>query len=196
MKKIFVLVLSVSLFSCKYYATKKYHLNNRFDFKTKSKYLDAFKNKKIGESLNLLYIDSADYLNFYVNKMSNDSAVAYLGCFLNDSTAVRKSESLSYNTSCSGRIQNEIKTNLMMNKDSIRYNCKREHIRDYKFREVATGNLVNFNSDDEMKIMLIYASGFGSYYDELYKWIIKSKQESKMKSKVYFISIDPLYQLK
>lgn len=196
MKKIFVLVLSVSLFSCKYYATKKYHLNNRFDFKTKSKYLDAFKNKKIGESLNLLYIDSADYLNFYVNKMSNDSAVAYLGCFLNDSTAVRKSESLSDNTSCSGRIQNEIKTNLMMNKDSIRYNCKREHIRDYKFREVATGNLVNFNSDDEMKIMLIYASGFGSYYDELYKWIIKSKQESKMKSKVYFISIDPLYQLK
>lgn len=196
MKFFFILTLSISLVSCRYYAIKKYHLNNHYDFKTKSKYLEAFKNKNIGESLNLLYIDSADYLNFYVNKISNDSAVAYLGCFFNDSTAVRKSESLSDNTSCSGRIQNEIKTNLMMNKDSIRYNCKRELIRDYKFREVATGNLVSFNSEDEIKIMLIYATGFGSYYDELYKWICRSKQEGKTKTKVYFISIDPVYQLK
>jgi hypothetical protein len=196
MKTVAILLFSLILISCRYYATKKYHLNNSFAFKTKSDYLNAFKKKKIGEPVDLLYIDSADYLNFYVNKMSNDSAVAYLGCFLNDSTTIKKSESLSDNTSCSGRIQNEIKTNLMMNKDTIRYNCKREHIRDYKFREVATGNLVNFNSDDEIKILLIYATGFGSYYDELFQLITKSKQESKMKSKVYFVSIDPVYQLK
>ena len=35
-----------------------------------------------------------------------------------------------------------------------------------------------------------------SFYDELYKSITNSKNESNSKSKVYFISIDPVYQLK
>ena len=196
MKNIFIFILTISLTSCRYYAIKKYHLNNSFDFKTKSKYLEAFKNKMIGEQSELLYIDSADYLNFYIHKLNKDSAVAYLGCFLNDSTAIRKSESLSENTSCSGRIQNEINRNLQMSKDSIDFQCKKVLIRDYKFREVATGNLVSFNSEDEIKIILIYAIGFGSYYDDLYKSITNSKNESNSKSKVYFISIDPVYQLK
>lgn len=195
MKNVFMFILAISLTSCRFYATRKYHLNNSFDFKTKSSYLNAFKNKKIGEPFELLYIDSADYLAFYTHKLSKDSVVAYLGCFLNDSTAIKKSESLAENTSCSGRIQQEIKTNLKMNKDAIIYNCKRELIRDYKFREVATGNIVNFNSGDEIKVLLIYATGFGSYYDELYKSTTKSKNESNSKSKVYFISIDPVYQL-
>jgi hypothetical protein len=195
MKAVAILLLSLSLISCRYYATKKYHLNNSFDFKTKSEYLNAFKKKKIGEPFDLLYIDSTDYLNFCINKMSNDSAVVYLGCFLNDSTSIKKSELLSDNTSCSGRIKQEVKTKLKMNQDSINLNCKREMIRDFKFREVATGRLVNFNSEDEIKFLLIYATGFGSYYDELYKWICKSKNESKLKSRTYFISIDPVYQL-
>lgn len=196
MKNLFFFLLTVSMISCRYYAVMKYHLNNSYDFKTKSKYLDAFNKKNIGESFNLLYIDSADYLRFYIHELSNDSTLAYLGCFLNDSIAIRKSEFLSDNTSCSGRIQNEIKTNLKMNIDSIKYNCKKAVISDYKFREVATGNIVNFNSEDEIKIILIYTTGFGSYYDDLYKWINNSKNESNSKSKVYFISIDPVYQLK
>ena len=196
MKIVFMFILTVSMTSCRFYATKKYHLNNSFDFKTKSSYLNAFKNKKIGEPFELLYIDSADYLNFYIQKLSKDSAVAYLGCFFNDSSAIKKSESLAENTSCSGRIQQEIKTNLQMNKDTVIYNCKKELIRDYKFREVVTGNLVSFNSEGEIKILLIYTTGFGTYYDELYKSITNSKNECNSKSKVYFISIDPVYQLK
>ena len=196
MKFIYILVFVLSICSCSYYAVKKYHLHQHFDFKTKSAYLNEFKKKIADEKIDLLYLDSSTYLSFYTQKISRENDIVYLGCFLNDSTSLKKSSSLNENNSCAGRVKEQIKFNLSLSEALLKDYSQREPMRDFIFREVATGSKISLNNDKDLKIMIIYASGFGSYYDELYKWICYLKSQSILTCKIYFVSIDPIYLLK
>ena len=197
MKRFYALITLLAFCSsCRYYAMKKYHLNITFNFKTKSEYIEAFNKKNVGNSQQLLYLDSSSYLSFYNRKVSRDDDVVYLGCFLNDTTSLKKNKSINENSSCAGRVKDQIRFNLSLQEESIKNQLEKEMMNDFIFREVTTGNKINLNNENNIKVMMIYSSGFGNYYDELYQWATELKNQTNSTISIYFVSIDPVYLLK
>ena len=197
MKRFYTLIILLAFCSsCRYYAINKFHLNSTFNFKTKSEYIEAFNKKNVGNSQQLLYLDSSSYLSFYNRKVSRDDDVVYLGCFLNDTTSLKKNKSINENSSCAGRVKDQIRFNLSLQEESIKNQLEKEMMNDFIFREVTTGNKINLNNENNIKVMMIYSSGFGNYYDELYQWATELKNQTNSTISIYFVSIDPVYLLK
>ncbi len=178
------------------YAVKKYHLERDFNFKDKQSFLNYLNRKKIFDENQLLYLDSASYLNFYLEKLQQDSSVIYQGCYLNDSICINRSRFLSENTSCMGRIQNEVALNLSLSTypDSILVKVK--NISSYTLRYLKNDAVFNISAfQKKIKIFLVYTYATGTYYDSLYKDILAINKSNNSNAEVFIICIDPLHTL-
>ena len=195
-KLIFLLFFCLGFVACKMYAVKKYHLERDFNFKDKMSFLNYLNRKKIFDENQLLYLDSASYLNFYLEKLQQDSSVIYQGCYLNDSICINSSRFLSENTSCMGRIQNEVALNLSLSTypDSILVKVK--NISSYTLRYLKNDAVFNISAfQKKIKIFLVYTYATGTYYDSLYKDILAINKSNNSNAEVFIICIDPLHTL-
>lgn len=190
-------VLLTGLFSCKFYAIKKYQLNKPFSFIHKSSYLDFIMKRNIGEQNHFLYLDSASYERFLMDKIQKDTTVLYLGCYLNDSTCFLKSNFFNKNISCSGRIENEVLSNLAYKeKDSLHFK-KVQKLSTYKMHPLINNEVFSINHDEKrIKLFLLYSYSYGTYYDKLIKNLNEIVKQNETDISMYIICIDPLYSLK
>ncbi len=195
-KLIFLFFFCLGFVACKMYTVKKYHLERNFNFKDRQSFLNYLNKKNLFDEHQLLYLDSASYLSFYLEKLQQDSSVIYQGCYLNDSICINRSRFLSENTSCMGRIQKEVAANLSLTTfpDSILVKVK--NISSYTLRYLKDDAIFNISAyQKKIKLFLVYTYATGTYYDSLYKDILAINKLNNSNADIFIICIDPLHTL-
>lgn len=190
-------VVCITIFSCQTLAKNKYDIGRTFSFRSKQAYYDYLKKKSFLPAGNILYPDSASYVKFTVEKIQQDSSLVYQGTYLNDSVYVKKSSFLQDNKSCSGRIQGEIETNISLDNYPDSILKKGTKMSSYNLYHLQNNQPFNVNSGSgKLKIYLLYAYGFGTYYDNFFKDVNEIQKKYAHKAELYFICLEPLYFLK
>jgi hypothetical protein len=171
-------------------------LERKFDFKDKASFLKYLKSKKIFDEHHILYVDADSYQNFINEKLQQDSSLVYQGCYLNDSVYISRSNLLQENTSCMGRIDNEIDANLKraVFPDSLLINGK--SVSSYHLKHINDNSPFYINTKKRINLLLVYAYSLGTYYDDLYRKIVLLSKQNETTVDTYLICIDPVYLLK
>jgi len=199
MKKLqYSFALFIILFSSCYQLSKnKYQFNRSFEFRSKMMYYDFLVKKKIFPPDHILYIDSASLFKFYEHKIKNDSYVIYQGTYINDSVSIKKSNFLADNKSCSGRIQQEIETNLKRKNLTNSELDFGSNISAYKMFYLKNNLPYDEKVNQHKKaIYLIYYFPLGTYYDAFYKEVFAITSQYESSANLYIICIDPVWGLK
>lgn len=197
MKKIFVYAICFTLFGCSAYTIKKYHLENKFEYKDKKSFLVYLKNKNIFSESQYLYLDSSTYIKFIYEKVQQDSSAIYQGCYINDSVLINRSRFLNENTSCGSRIEKEIASNFLLKNFPDSILLKENKMSDYKIKYLINDEPFDINKNKkDVTLFFLYSSVFGTYYDNLFKKINKLHLSLENSTQVYVICIDPVYHLK
>lgn len=197
MKKIFVYAICFTLFGCSAYTIKKYHLENKFEYKDKKSFLVYLKNKNIFSESQYLYLDSSTYIKFIYEKVQQDSSAIYQGCYINDSVLINRSRFLNENTSCGSRIEKEIASNFLLKNFPDSILLKENKMSDYKIKYLINDAPFDINKNKkDITLFFLYSSVFGTYYDNLFKKINKLHLSLENSTQVYVICIDPIYHLK
>lgn len=197
MKKIFVYAICFTLFGCSAYTIKKYHLENKFEYKDKKSFLVYLKNKNIFSESQYLYLDSSTYIKFIYEKVQQDSSAIYQGCYINDSVLINRSRFLNENTSCGSRIEKEIASNFLLKNFPDSILLKENKMSDYKIKYLINDAPFDINKNKkDVTLFFLYSSVFGTYYDNLFKKINKLHLSLENSTQVYVICIDPIYHLK
>lgn len=191
MKSIVIFCFQSLLFiGCRYYSEIKYHIGQDFNFKNKNDFIIYLKKKNAFPLDKYLYVDSTCYSKFVFNQLKQNQSSLYLGTFLNDSISIKPSCLLKKNSSCAGRIENEIARTLSMKHfpDSMLESSL--HLSDYRFRFLENGKLLDINQfNEKINILLLYSYGMGNYYDKFFQKIRNLKN-------VFVVCVDPVYKLK
>ena len=197
MKNIFVYAICFTLFGCSAYTIKKYHLENKFEYKDKKSFLVYLKNKNIFSESQYLYLDSSTYIKFIYEKVQQDSSAIYQGCYINDSVLINRSRFLNENTSCGSRIEKEIASNFLLKNFPDSILLKENKMSDYKIKYLINDAPFDINKNKkDVTLFFLYSSVFGTYYDNLFKKINKLHLSLENSTQVYVICIDPIYHLK
>ena len=197
MNKIFVYAICFTLFGCSAYTIKKYHLENKFEYKDKKSFLVYLKNKNIFSESQYLYLDSGTYIKFIYEKVQQDSSAIYQGCYINDSVLINRSRFLNENASCGSRIEKEIASNFLLKNFPDSILLKENKMSDYKIKYLINDEPFDINKNKkDVTLFFLYSSAFGTYYDNLFKKINKLHLSLKNSTQVYVICIDPIYHLK
>ena len=197
MNKIFVYAICFTLFGCSAYTIKKYHLENKFEYKDKKSFLVYLKNKNIFSESQYLYLDSSTYIKFIYEKVQQDSSAIYQGCYINDSVLINRSRFLNENTSCGSRIEKEIASNFLLKNFPDSILLKENKMSDYKIKYLINDAPFDINKNKkDITLFFLYSSVFGTYYDNLFKKINKLHLSLENSTQVYVICIDPIYHLK
>ncbi len=197
MNKIFVYAICFTLFGCSAYTIKKYHLENKFEYKDKKSFLVYLKNKNIFSESQYLYLDSSTYIKFIYEKVQQDSSAIYQGCYINDSVLINRSRFLNENASCGSRIEKEIASNFLLKNFPDSILIKENKMSDYKIKYLINDEPFDINKNKkDVTLFFLYSSVFGTYYDNLFKKINKLHLSLENSTQVYVICIDPIYHLK
>jgi len=164
MKKILIYAICFTLFGCNAYTIKKYHLENKFEYKDKKSFLVYLKNKNIFSESQYLYLDSSTYIKFIYEKVQQDSSAIYQGCYINDSVLINRSRFLNENTSCGSRIEKEIASNFLLKNFPDSILIKENKMSDYKIKYLINDEPfdINKNKKDDT-LFFLYSSAFGTY---------------------------------
>jgi len=199
MKKILtaaIIFIAFALISCKWYTINRFQINKPFSFKQKSDFIKHINKKKLFKINQVLFIDKESYAKFISEKLTQDSTVFYVGTYFNDSIIVKRSQYLHENTSCFGRIEQEIKNNcsrIDFNENELMHVSK---MSGYNLKYLSDNKTFDINADKKAnKIFLTYSTHFGKWYDGLYKKINNIQKQNKQNASVYVVCLDPIYKL-
>jgi len=171
-------------------------MNKPFAFKQKTEFIKHINKKKLFKIKQVLFIDKASYTKFIEEKLVDDSTSFYVGTYLNDSTVVKRSQFLNGNTSCSRRIEDEIKQNLTKNNFNDADLKQVSKLSDYTLRYLSNNEVFDITADKKSsKIFITYTYAYGKWYDNLYKEINNLQQLNNQNTNVYLVCLDPIYNL-
>lgn len=182
--------------SCKWYTVRRFQINKPFSFLQKSEFINQLKKKKAFNINQVLYVEKESYEKFLRQKITQDSTVFYVGTYFKDSMIVKRSQHLNENTSCIGRIEQE-----------IRNDCSRNHFNEnelmtvskmsgYNLKYLCDNKTFDINADEKaIKIFLTYSTRYGKWYDGLYKEINGLQKKNNQNVSVYVVCLDPIYKL-
>ena len=191
------MTIAFGLASCKMYAVKKYHLQKQQLDHDKKTYRAFIHTKSGVDYSNVIYLDSLSYYTFLKETYISSTSPILLGCYVNDSAIIKTSNFFNENTSCSGRIEQEIEASLQVNGIELQKRTVFPRISSYRFRFIESDSLFFFNKPQKsVTVFLAISSSFGSYYDDLYKSINRLFVAYKDKMNLYFIVVDPFWKLK
>jgi len=199
MKKLFtasIVFFAFALMSCKWYTLHRYQLNKPFSFKQKSEFFNHLKKKKTFNLDKVLFIEKESYTKFISEKLTQDSTSFYVGTYFNDSIIVKRSHHLNENTSCIGRIEQEIKNNCSRNHFNENELMNVSKMSGYNLKYLSDNKTFDINADKKAnKIFLTYSTRYGKWYDELYKEINDLQKKNYQNASVYVVCLDPIYKL-
>ncbi len=193
---ILIIILAFTIMSCKWYTVRRFQINKPFSFLQKSEFINQLKKKKAFNINQVLYVEKESYEKFLRQKITQDSTVFYVGTYFKDSMIVKRSQHLNENTSCIGRIEQE-----------IRNDCSRNHFNEnelmtvskmsgYNLKYLCDNKTFDINADEKaIKIFLTYSTRYGKWYDGLYKEINGLQKKNNQNVSVYVVCLDPIYKL-
>lgn len=194
-KPLCFVVLVGALLSCRRATSANYNLNQKFEFRTKQEYFNKVSKKNGFNASSLLYIDSSDYMEF--GRQVLDSMKIYLGTFINDSVAFKKSTSLKENEFCLGRLEKEFRGKDFLSDLSDGMFDSSINLGQFRFYTVMGNKRIRLSENPKKsKIILLYAYAFGTFYKKFYKDIEKNYKKNIDNTDLYIITIDPVYFLK
>jgi hypothetical protein len=195
MVKIFCALLPVFFAGgCRNYITRQYKLNRAFVFTGRQDYLNAVSRENGFDAASVLYVDSIHFNDFL--QILNGTGTVYLGSFLNDSTAIKKSDLLKENESCIGRMESEIDKNIAIADLSSAALDTSLNLAHYTFYSVKDNRQVSITGGPKkITIVLLYTYAFGTLYTKLYNEIKKAYQKNTANAALYIITADPVYYL-
>lgn len=117
------------------------------------------------------------------------------GTLLNDSAVIKTSAQLNENPSCYGNILSEIKLPAQQavnnNIPVVPVETEPSRFKSYKIKYANSDAPFDMNVlDKKYKLLLVYGSGTGNYYNDTYKDIIAYQQLNNAYIDLYIISID------
>ncbi len=143
--------------SCRSIITRAYGINKNIDFQHLNEYKDyAVRNYHI--DTNKLYFIGRDNYNSFITEVSMSGADLFFGTFLNDSTEIKKSSSLTENQSCSGRVLSEITGNTV----NIHAATQRNNLLKTNVLYNSTTNQPLSFANNKIKVVLLYSYKSGS----------------------------------
>lgn len=146
---------------------------------------------------NILYIDSSSLYGFYVDKLKNGHSALYIGTFLNDSVYVRNSNLLEGNTTCKGRLEEEISRNLSLLEYPDSLLTKGKKMSAYSLYHLNDNTTFDINKClKKSKVFLLYSYSFGTYYNSMYKKIMRTHKLHSKDSELFIVIADPIQMLK
>jgi len=196
MKKITICLFGCFLFftSCKTILSKKYRVNQKFSFTSSAEYLDYLQKVKGFDLSHVIFPDTTT-VNAFIGYILQKELVEYYGSLINDSTEVKKSQTLQDNLSCMGRVINEINTNKAINSFNDTSLLAKNEFHNFNFRFISSKEKFDLNrSTKPLKIILLYAYSYGTFFDEFLNEMNKFSQQQGNNAEVYIISLDyPFY---
>lgn len=188
-----VIALVCCLFSCRAYINMRYGFNRPFRFNNREAFLSFLESRMKINRDHVIYPDTIGN-NFY-QKMSNDTIVAYYGCFLNDSIEIARSVFLKENTSCIGRVLKEIKENNDSLKRISSISYLPSDFREFYFRYAVNNQKFGMNdSAKKLKIVLVYLYAYGTYYNRFYQEVVNFYEANKHDIELYVIAPEAIIQ--
>jgi hypothetical protein len=181
------------LSGCLQHTLKKNKVNEHHVFNDKSAYRNYLKNNTGFQNTKILYVDSKSYMPYVNDYLQKDSSMLLVGFFANDSTKLKRSEFLSENSSCEGRIIMEIKETIQNKQvpDSILE-------RNMLFKQIGFKYLSDnrtFSIQEckaPLKLFVNYSTEMGLLYLDMYKKIIDLQYGDSRNVEVFVISMDPV----
>ena len=195
MKQLSTIVLSAlltTLFSCSYLTKKKYDLQQNRTFKDPTEYLEEVRKKKLFVNDEIYYVDSAHFISFFNQFVAKDSTIIYMGCSIDDSTWLKKSEQLLSNGSCKGRLDNEIERIVHLGQPGKEDVESGPSLQNQGLYRISDNRPFERNHPKRM-ILLCYTYLFGNYYDATYRKIVQMATEAGIEIRV--VVLDPVYRL-
>lgn len=187
-------LISLFLVSCKSLLLKKYKFNQEFKFKTREEYLNYLEVEKKLDMSHILYVDSNSTNNFLTYVM-NLHLGEYYGTLVNDSTEIKKSETLQDNLTCMGRVLTDVNQNILKLSDTSLY--VKNDFKKFQFHYANSGKIFNYyDSNSPLMIILLYGYAFGTYYDDFFKAMNNFSAEHSKEAEVYIIALDYSYHFR
>jgi hypothetical protein len=126
---------------------------------------------------------------------STDFYSVYYGSFVNDSTLIKKSVYLMDNEACMGRMDGEIKKNLVRRQYVDSFLVPNNNLRNFHFVNTTLAPVKIDNSNRRLKVFLLYMYAQGTVYDYIYKEVYKTYNSTDKGFDLYIIMLDPVYSL-
>lgn len=158
MRHLYLIVILLLFYSCKPLVKTVYGVNKEIKFKSLNEYRDYVSSKYHIDLTKFYYLDSNSYYDF-INLVIQTKTDYFFGTFLNDSTEIKKSDYLTKNESCVGRVLKEINYSA---KENNPLKVKNESLKTHSFVNITTTAPLQFSNDNRNKIVLIYSYKAGT----------------------------------
>ncbi len=177
---------------CMKMAIKKHKIGREFNFTDRNRYFSQISKENGIDVSYFLLLDSADYMKF-----GSSTTSIYYGCFINDSTQIKKTDWLMDNQSCMGRIGHEIEHIMLSNRpDTIALDSS-VNLSNFGFYSAVDNKRIRIiHPDKKLTIVLVYFYSMGTYYRSLFKEILEAQQKFSSICNLYVVSMDPVCYLK
>jgi hypothetical protein len=193
--KIYFGILIFFLSSCKWVVEKKFHMNQKFRFKSVVEYQNHLLKKGFDTS-SVLFLPANKYNDFALDYFFGQTASPYIATFINDSIKIKKSEVLSENLGCMGRILKDV-NNQVQDSTESQFEAVKKQFSSYSFQQFGSNSDWTMSlSKKRFKIILVYSYSFGTYYNDTYKELLLFQRQNEADVDVFIISIDNLNTLK
>ena len=199
-RKNYTLLIVAALFimlssGCRSMLIKKYSIGRSFEFNSRKAFYNYLIEEKLFDTATLIFPDSASMAPFIFYKVMPDSAVVYLGTYMNDSMQLLKSIGIQDNNSCKGRIQGEIEGHLQGNHFPDSLLQRTSSMAAFRFFSISNQQPFNIPSTKRVRVYLLYSYQMGTYYHQFYKDLQAIGKKYAAKADMYVICLDPVFQL-
>jgi len=162
-------------------------------FRSEKAYAEFLRNNPVFQEYQILLPKSSMYLTFLREQINGkENSIPFLGAYVNDSMRITESDFLKAERTCPSRIINEIENLFAFDKDSIS-TAKTTPIDRYLLHvDERILSPHRAPSSPPIHLYFVYATGFGTIYDKLYKDIGKLAKEHPHELQLYLIGIDPI----
>lgn len=181
--------------SCQSYLTYKYNLSRRFDFKNRIEFA-AFVEKQTGLKQNdIFYSDSTGYTQLLKKLQQKNMEGILWGLYTENPSFIHQKKEKQDKLYCKKRMENivtnfigqNITTQLLLIGSSELFGLRLLNIMD---------NQAFMHSSQEKKLVILcYATGFGTYYRDLFHSIRDIVQLHGPDTKVIVLCLDPVFKL-
>ncbi len=188
------LITIVYLLSCKSMLINKFHFNRVFRFESKTAYLQFVRQHYGADSTQLITL-KGEGRAIFLTDIGKHNIADYYGCFINDSTSVKKSAYLLNDAGCLGKITHEIEAIATRENWNDTALFQQEYLKDLNLRYCYSNEPFQPNANTKCKILLALHYSMGTYYDGHIREILNYVKLHSDKMAAYIILFDEIFEV-
>ena len=185
------------LSSCQNYLTRKYELGKPFSFENKKQFAEFIEKRTSISAENIYYADSIGYVNL-IKSLQQKNREGILWGFYGDGILIKNSEhEKSEKLYCKKRIQDIVFTFIDQSVFPEVLMADTASLLKFQLRNLKEHiPIVLLGNQKKNVVILQYATGFGTYYKDLFIDVQKIIQSHTANTQAVLICLDPVFKLK